>query len=331
MGAERWDRARSVARFVVLVGGVLLVLALHYVVAPDEILGLFTSLAFLPTAYGALAFGLKGGVGAALVTGAGLGPHFMLHHHGPEQVTETGQVLVIMVSGALIGWQVDRVRRQRESERLAKQRLEHYARGVTAAQEQERRRIARELHDDTVQGLISVGRRLEELEGTSPPPVAGEITEVRQRTQALLDGVRRFSRHLRPSALDDLGLVPAIEGLASQQRVAAEVRVVGSPRRLPLEVEVALFRIAQEALSNVDKHSGASRATVTVAFDGTRVALAVADDGQGFAAPDHLGDLASDGRLGLLGMQERAELVGGNFRISSSPVQGTTVTVEVEA
>ncbi|MBI2917387.1 MAG: sensor histidine kinase [Chloroflexi bacterium] len=326
---EHRDRVGSLAGSLVVGGAILVVVALHYFVASDELLGLFTSLAFLPTAYGALAFGLKGGLGAAVVTGAALVPHFVLHHRGPEQVTEIGEIVVIVVSGALIGWQVDRVRHQRERERLARQRLERYARGVTAAQEEERRRIARDLHDDTIQGLVSVSRRLEALEGQAAPPVAGEVREVRQRTQALLDGVRRFSRHLRPPVVDDLGLVPAIEGLASQQRVPAEVRVVGSPRRLPSEVEVALFRIAQEALSNVEKHSGASRATVRVAFNGTSVSLAVSDDGCGFSAPQHVGGLAGDGRLGLLGMQERAELIGGAFRISSTPGQGTTVTVEV--
>ena len=220
--------------------------------------------------------------------------------------------------------------RQRQLERQAKQRLEDYARGVTKAQEEERLRIARDLHDDTIQGLVSLGRRLETLENEVTPALSEKVREIRSGSQALLEGVRRFSRDLRPAVVDDLGLVPAIEGLASQQRLPVEVKVEGSPRRLAPEVELALFRIAQEALSNVGKHSAARRAIVLVAFSGDMVTLAVADDGCGFIVREHLGDLAGDGKLGLLGMQERAGLLGGSFHISSQPGAGTTITVKVE-
>ncbi len=313
-----------------LVGTVAAVVTLHYTVAPKELWGLSTSLAFLPTVYGALSFGLNGGLGAALASGVSLMPHLLMHHRGPELVTEFGQTVIIVVSGAVIGWQVDRVRQQSGREWRAKQRLEHYARGIIAAQEEERRRVARELHDDTVQGLVSLGQRIEALERTLPPAQAGELRELGARSQALLDSVRRFSRDLRPSVVDDLGLVPAIEALANRQRTPTTVTVVGAPRRLSADVELSLFRIIQEALSNAEKHSAATRVAVRITFEDHRIGLAVADDGRGFSVPVHVGDLASDGKLGLLGMQERAELIGGSFHATSQPDSGTTITVDVE-
>ncbi|MBI2865944.1 MAG: sensor histidine kinase [Chloroflexi bacterium] len=310
-----------------------LVIWLHYFIAPDELLGLFTSLAFLPTVYGALWYGWRGGLGAALVAGIALSPHFLLHHAGPERLAEVGEIAVIVISGGLIGWQVDRVRRQQEREREAKQRLERYARGIVVAQEEERRRIARELHDDTVQGLVSVGRSLESLERDSPDYLAEGIREVRRRSQALLDSLRRFSRDLRPSVVDDLGLVPALEGLAQRlsARLPTEFLVEGSPRRLSPEKEVALFRIVQEALTNAEKHARASQAKITVTFMEGWVHLVVADNGRGFVLPGQLNGLANGGRLGLLGMRERAELIGGSFSIASHPGAGTTIAVQIEA
>ncbi len=226
-----------------------------------------------------------------------------------------------------------------ENARLYRERqesLQTYARQVTQAQEDERLRLARELHDETAQELVHLVRRLERLrEGT---PAGGgtseQLDDLLALSRSILQSVRRFSRDLRPSVLDDLGLVPAIE-LAVEETNArlpdcASLSVSGAPRRLAPAVEVALFRIAQEALHNVEKHAQATRATVQLAFSPDNVRLAVEDDGRGFDVPEDVSSLARLGKLGVLGMKERADLIGGSFSLVSAARSGCAVTVTIE-
>ncbi len=208
--------------------------------------------------------------------------------------------------------------------------MRFYVGQVTRAQEDERKRIARELHDETTQDLIALSRRLEALggEGRSLPAAARKrLGELQELVDGALRGVRRFSHNLRPSALDDLGLLPALEGMAAAQAddggPVTELRVEGERRRLQPEAELTLFRIAQEALSNVRRHARAGRAVVTVRFGESEVELIVEDDGQGFPVPAHLGELGPRGKLGIVGMFERARLLGGTFTVSSEPGRGT--------
>ena len=144
--------------------------------------------------------------------------------------------------------------------------------------------------------------------------------------------MRRFSQDLRPSVLDDLGLLAALQWLAAdvEKRFGIEVRmsVIGDERRLPPDAELLLFRIAQEALHNVWKHSGASQTCLVVEFGDDTVGLSVQDNGAGFEVPERAGDLAEQGKLGLAGMQERARLLGATLNLESRPGEGTTVSVE---
>jgi two-component system, NarL family, sensor histidine kinase DegS len=148
-----------------------------------------------------------------------------------------------------------------------------------------------------------------------------------------LSGLRRFSRDLRPPILDDLGLASALEALVDDLRRRSSHRLVltveGNPRRLAIDTELVLFRIAQAALHNVERHARATEATVTVVFEPDRVLLVIADDGSGFRLPDDAADLAPGGKLGLLGMQERAQLVGAKLEITSAPGAGTRIAVDV--
>ena len=203
-----------------------------------------------------------------------------------------------------------------------------YVREVTRAQEEERTRIARELHDDTAQSLVLLCRGLD-------VNARGEkLEEMRSLAESLLENVRRFSRDLRPSILDDLGLIPAIEWVAAEMtrrgEASASVCVEGTARRLPAESELVLFRIAQEALRNVEKHAGPCSANVEVNFNPEEVTLSIADNGKGFELQE-TGQLAQLGKLGLLGMQERAELLGAAFMIESHPGRGTRVQVRLPA
>ncbi|HWQ28365.1 MAG TPA: ATP-binding protein [Dehalococcoidia bacterium] len=216
--------------------------------------------------------------------------------------------------------------------------LRAYAAQVTRAQEEERSRIARELHDDTVQSLVQLCRELDDTlaarAGRSGEckQCARRLADARTLAQDTLEAVRRFSRDLRPSVLDDLGLIPAIEwlvtDLAKRTGVSARFHLRGEPRRLSAEGEILLFRIVQEALRNVEKHAQASTVDVTVECDEPTMTISVRDDGRGFRV-HRIKDGVYRGQLGLLGMQERAHLLGAALDVMSRPGAGTEVTVRV--
>ncbi len=201
-------------------------------------------------------------------------------------------------------------------------------RRVVAAQELERKRLARELHDETGQALTSILLGLRALEeATSLDDLRSSAGALREVTMQTLQDVRRLAVELRPAALDDFGLVPAVErlldGFRNQTGLVAEFEST-LDERLPSEIETALYRIVQEALTNVIKHAHARHVSVLLAGKGSTVAVVVEDDGRGFA-PD---DLTSDG-LGLIGMRERLALLDGTLTIESAPGAGTTIAAEV--
>ena len=213
-------------------------------------------------------------------------------------------------------------------------RLRSYATAITRAQEEERKRIARELHDEASQSLVVIRRRLADItESLGGHPLAEDVSELCDLARQSLAGIRRLSRDLRPPTLDELGVSPALEQQVSHLRdrsgMVAEFRIAGSFRRLPAETELALFRIGQAALHNVELHATADRVDVELAYEPDCVRLWVTDDGSGFEVPKNLDELPEAGKLGLVGMRERAELVGGALQVTSRPGAGTRVGVEV--
>jgi two-component system, NarL family, sensor histidine kinase UhpB len=208
----------------------------------------------------------------------------------------------------------------------------------TQAQEEERRRIARELHDDTAQTLVAIARRLDRL-GTmleTLPEAQARTADIRGDVDTAIDSVRRFSRNLRPSTLDDLGLLAALEWLCSQSRTSARLEVSGREQRLKPDLELTLFRVVQEALTNVDKHAKATSAAIRVKFDAIGnlehppgVLVSVTDDGAGFSSTpdaDAFTTLAAKGHLGLAGMRERIKLAGGEMKLESENGLGTKLS-----
>ena len=227
-------------------------------------------------------------------------------------------------------------RRAVDQFRISQKELRFYVRQVNRAQEEERKRMARELHDDTAQALLLLSRRLDALatfDGGVPEPVTQRLEELRELATSVLQGVRRFSQDLRPPVLDDLGLLPALEGLVTdlfeEDGIETKLGVVGAERRLPSETGLVLFRIVQEALRNVKRHSQASAVEITVEYRDARVKIRISDNGRGFELPETVGELAQMGKMGLIGMQERAQLLGGTLAVWSEPGQGTTVVVDL--
>ncbi len=223
-----------------------------------------------------------------------------------------------------------------ENARLC-ENLRFYVRQISDAQEDERRRIARELHDDTAQGLIDVSRRLDNLAATDEGLTTSAIAQLeglQVRIEDLLEGVRRFGRDLRPSVLDDLGLLPALEGLMAslpQSGIEPLLETRGDQRRLSPDAELALYRIVQEALNNTRKHAQASHVGTVVEFGADRVRVSVQDDGQGFEMPATLSDLATLGRFGFVGMHERVQLLRGTLTVRSELGKGMTIIADVPA
>jgi len=211
-----------------------------------------------------------------------------------------------------------------------------YVRQVTRAQEDERKRIARELHDETTQNLVVISRRLESLSLLSdqlPAAAQERITALQELLSETMRGVRRFVHDLRPPMLDHLGLVASVEALASDlwvnNGIQATVRVDGETRRLKSEEELLLFRIAQEALGNIRRHSGATKVDLQMDFRADQVCLSVSDNGCGFSVPGRVDDYVSQEKLGLTGMNERARTLGGELEIDSAPGRGTRIMVVI--
>ena len=201
-----------------------------------------------------------------------------------------------------------------------RQNMEYYMKQVTRAHEDERLRISRGLHDDTAQALATLSRGLDSLitgEKKLMKPVIERLEKLHEMADSALEGVRRFSQDLRPSILDDLGLVPALEWLITDLEkgygMATKVAVTGSRRRLTPEKELTVFRIAQEVLSNVRRHSQASTVEMTLDFGADALTLIISDNGQGFNMPQRTSDLALSGKLDIIGMRERARLIGGTL------------------
>ncbi|MFC2008266.1 PAS domain S-box protein, partial [Chloroflexota bacterium] len=220
-------------------------------------------------------------------------------------------------------------------QKLAQENLRAYTSRAILAQEEERKRVARELHDDTAQALASLGMDIDSLakaKGWSSGEVSKRLKELRDRTNDILQGVRSLSLALRPSMLEDLGLLSALHeltnDLVSQQGISVQFDVQGTARRLSLEIELTIFRIAQEALSNVGKHAQATECSLSVKFDQEKIELRIGDNGQGFDLPKAVENSARLGNLGLIGMRERAKLIDGTLTISSEPGKGTTVVLE---
>jgi signal transduction histidine kinase len=212
------------------------------------------------------------------------------------------------------------------SERVTRDSL----RRVVQAQELERARLARELHDETGQALASILLGLRQLEDAVETDEArAAAADLRDLVVATLQDVRRLAVELRPSALDDFGLVPAVERLAatvSESGPAVDVAAELGGTRLAADAETVLYRIVQESLTNVVKHASADHVSITLVRKGPAAVVVVEDDGTGF---DPAG--LRDGALGIAGMRERVALVGGRLTIESSPSRGTTLVAEVPA
>ena len=212
--------------------------------------------------------------------------------------------------------------------------LHDYIGAITSAQEDERMRLARELHDDTIQAVIALKQRVQ-LAQKSVKDQHGRqsLTELEALAEQTIENLRRLTRALRPIYLEDLGLVTALEMLTREtsqnNQLVVDFQKTGQERRLSHEVELSLYRIAQEALNNVVKHSKATHADLKIAFETSEIKMEVSDNGNGFLVPKSPTELAPSGHFGLLGVHERADLIGARLKIESVLGKGTSLKVRL--
>jgi signal transduction histidine kinase len=211
--------------------------------------------------------------------------------------------------------------------------MHNYIAAITDAQEEERARLARELHDQTAQSLVALDHRQQMLKPyLSDDPAAAELlSETRSMISQIIEDLRRIVRAMRPVYLEELGLVPALKMLTTDlnldDRITISFEKQGTPRRTAHEHEIALYRVAQEALNNAWQHSGASHIWLSVVFEKEEITISVRDNGRGFVAPRHATDLSGEGHFGIMGMYERATLISAHLQIQSEPGKGTTVNI----
>jgi PAS domain S-box-containing protein len=224
--------------------------------------------------------------------------------------------------------------RDTTEEKQSQENVRFYIQLITRAQEEERKRIARDLHDDVSSSLLLLAQGLDTLTSYNRPKLSARALKQRLdtlRSQAVeaLEHVRGYAQELRPRILDDLGLVAALEWMAEDmersRRIKTQVEIIGTQQNLAPEVQLLLFRIAQEALTNIRRHAKASVASITLEFGDDGLVMTVSDNGQGFQVPQKVEGLASMGQLGIMGMSERARLLRGNLEIKSEPSKGTQV------
>jgi len=271
-----------------------------------------------------------------LINGEPMNQPYEQHTITKDGVRKTCMITsgVMIVDDKPVGFQ--HIARDVSEERRMQNNLRYYLNQITRAQEEERKRIARELHDDTAQALFAISRQMDNFIRDNVGLSQQQRTvlqDIRQRIGVSLQGIRRFSQDLRPSIIDDLGLLPAVQWLVKQKSedsgIEIELKILGKEQRLLPEMELILFRIVQEALTNAGKHAQATAAEVNLEFTDSQVAVTVRDNGKGFQLPQTVGDLSHSGKLGLVGMHERVSLLSGTLDIQSQAGKGTVVKVSV--
>jgi two-component system sensor histidine kinase DegS len=288
----------------------------------------------VPVMYAALVFGMRGGLGTLTASAAILLPRALIGSELDHSIAEVGGVLAV---GALLTLVIVRQQEDAAAQRRMHESMGYFVRQMLTAQEDERNRIALELHDEPAQALLVICQRLDAIAERErerrDDELAGEVRGVRESVIHTLTGLRRLSQGLRPRILDDHGLAAALEWLGDQIHdeygIKIQVETDGRLSELPLNTQLLLFRIAQEAMRNVARHAGASQAVVSVRTDGRKLKMTITDDGCGFLVPPTLSDLAGSGRLGLAGMSERVRLLGGVLDIRSVLGKGSMVEVEL--
>jgi len=306
-----------------------------YKVAVMEFVNHIVGILFLiPIIYAAIFFSWPGALVACLLSLGGILPIITDMWPNYYLITNIALLLLPFLLVSLATFELEWRRKERKifAEREAERKV--YISKILESQENERLRIAQELHDDTIQTLLVIANRTEHLipAGDSMKEIRGNAEWIRDTTLETVEGLRRISLDLRPSILGDLGLVPALRWLVDRMNkesgINTRILVSGEKRKLSPEAEVTIFRITQEALNNIKRHSRATEAVVNLEFTPESLKISMEDNGRGFRPPKKFDRLASRGKLGLIGIHQRIDFLGGTFKIHSKSGEGTSLLIE---
>jgi PAS domain S-box-containing protein len=259
-------------------------------------------------------------------------------------ILKNGSELIVELTTRLIESQkqntaFQNIARDVTKERKLQESMRFYLQKVLVAQEEERKRVARELHDETAQSLLLLIHRLDsqisDHKTIMSKPVREELSKLNDLAKDILQGIRRYAQELRPAILDDLGLASALEWMADQlakeKGIQVDVQISTEINELPGEAQLVLFRIVQEAISNIRKYAEASKVAIKLESREGKKSLIITDNGKGFSVPLRVTDLSNMGKFGIIGMKERAELLNGIMTVQSEPGKGTSIIIEISA
>ena len=264
----------------------------------------------------------------------------MEHRYEQRLIKKDGSEAIVQLATRLIigdgkPQSFQNMARDITEERKLQDNLQFYCRQILQAQEEERKRLARELHDDTSQQILLLTHGVDNIASKAdhylPKELRNELEKLYELSKQTYQGIKRYAQALRPGIMDDLGLVAAIKWLAEEIQNLSGIEIQVKTDNIPLlppETQLVLFRIVQESLNNVHRHSGASEASIMVECQGAEVSVTINDNGKGFELPQQLSDFAGQSKLGLTGMAERARLVGGGLEVNSQIGKGTTIIVK---
>ena len=292
----------------------------------------------LPFLYASLVFWWRGSVTVWVISTMILLPRLLFYFSYFESVLRNIAFLFVPLTIVIIITLEIRWReRQRQILEEREKERQIYMSEIFKAEEKERLRIAQELHDGSIQELLVIANRAQDLASNNQNKSNRQIIEhaesIRDSILQVLDDIRNLSLDLRPSILDNVGLIPALRWLAErlnrESAINTKIVVKGSERKYQSEIEINIFRIVQEALNNVRRHSGATEALVTLDFTPQYLRITIWDNGIGFASKQRLRKLASEGKLGIIGIQQRAKFINSSFNIESKSGNGTLISIEM--
>ena len=289
----------------------------------------------IPFIYAVLIFWWRGALLTWFISVAIIIPRIIYFHQDSGAIV-INILYLLMPMVTVFYFSIEMNWRKKERRILAEREAERqdYMSQIFKAQENERQRLARELHDDTTQTLLVIATRAQSLssqDNVKSVPQSREQAEwIKDTALSVSDELRRLSLDLRPGILDNLGLVPSLRWLVtslSQDGINTRLEISGSVRDLSSEADINIFRIVQEALNNIRRHSKATKANVNLGFAPNNINLTIWDNGVGFSLPRTTGKLTTLGKLGLAGMQQRVNFLNGTFMINSEPGKGAIIHI----
>jgi len=295
------------------------------------------SLYIIPMVYASIVFWLRGALIIWILSVVLTLPIAIYYKPYPVNVMANMFFLCIpLILVVYISLQLSWRNKERQTLIDREKERQNYVAQIFKAHEDERKTIAQELHDDAIQSLLVTANTIQsiiKIEGQSNPSHTKELAVVaRDEILRISEDLKRLTLDLRPGVLDNLGFAAALRWLVDrfnlEGKIKAEINVIGEKRALKAGTDVIIFRVVHEALNNVRQHADATRVSVSLEYEPDKIKVTITDNGKGFTVPQRIGDLISNKKLGIVGMQERVNSLNGKFIINSSPNGGTKIQVE---